>query len=84
MSGLQVIAHIRVNLPPIYPHHPYVVALTANALDEDRHKCFEAGMNGFLTKPFRVDDLRQAILDAKSHLMKVDARRVARSSATSG
>ncbi|MDR1933865.1 MAG: response regulator [Spirochaetales bacterium] len=34
-----------------------VIAVTANALLEDRDQCFESGMNDFLAKPFRVKDL---------------------------
>ncbi len=38
-----------------------IVALTAHALEEDRNLCFEAGMNGYLSKPVRPADLNDAI-----------------------
>jgi CheY-like chemotaxis protein len=38
-----------------------VVALTANAFEEDRQACAEAGMNDFLTKPLDVAALRAAV-----------------------
>lgn len=34
-----------------------IVALTAGAMAEDRAECFDAGMDGFLTKPFKTEDL---------------------------
>ncbi len=42
-----------------------VVALTANAFEEDRHACLEAGMDDFLVKPLSPDALR-AILTTLS------------------
>ena len=40
---------------------PPIVALTASAQMEDRLRCLDVGMNGFLTKPIRSDDLRQML-----------------------
>jgi len=34
-----------------------IVAITANAMKEDKDSCFEVGMNDYITKPFRSEDL---------------------------
>jgi two-component system, sensor histidine kinase len=38
-----------------------IIALTANATEEDRQACFEAGMNGFITKPVRMQRLTEVL-----------------------
>ncbi len=38
-----------------------VIALTANAMPEDRQRCLDAGMNDYLPKPIKPDALNQAI-----------------------
>ncbi len=40
---------------------PPIIALTASVLEEDRKRCLEAGMIGFLPKPLRIDELSQGL-----------------------
>ena len=42
-------------------HHTIIVGLTAGALKEEREKCFQSGMDEFLTKPIDSQKLRDAI-----------------------
>lgn len=43
-------------------HHIVIVAMTASAMQDDRDHCFTVGMDDFLSKPVRREDL-QAVLD---------------------
>ena len=44
----------------------YIIAVTANAFLEDKQKCFGAGMNNFISKPFNIADLKKIIKTALS------------------
>ena len=58
MDGLEATRRIRAN--PQTGHIP-IVALTALAMSGDRELCFEAGVNDYLSKPLRLDQLQQVI-----------------------
>ncbi|HSV70478.1 MAG TPA: ATP-binding protein [Methylibium sp.] len=45
--------------------HTPVIALTASAMAEDRQRCIDAGMDGFLSKPFTRDELARALHAAR-------------------
>ena len=58
MSGLEATRAIRAAPGP----QPAILALTANAFASDRDACLDAGMNGFLSKPIRKDELITAMV----------------------
>lgn len=61
LDGYQATQRIRSGVVPgVDPKIP-IIALTANALSSDRLKCLMAGMDDFVTKPVRGEDLRQAL-----------------------
>ena len=44
---------------------PLIVALTASALSHERQRCLAAGMDRFLTKPVRPNDIKELLLSMK-------------------
>ncbi|MDZ4105504.1 MAG: response regulator, partial [Nitrosomonas sp.] len=57
MDGFEATARIRQQFGATHT----IIALTANATEDDRKRCIEGGMNDFLSKPYTIDQLRQKI-----------------------
>jgi CheY-like chemotaxis protein len=60
MDGLEATRAIRTHEKSSSGHLP-VIALTARAMKGDEERCLEAGMDGYLTKPVRMDELFEMI-----------------------
>ena len=61
MDGITATRIIRQSSKP----QPWIIAITANVLEEDRQACFDAGMNDFMAKPIRVEELAAIIEKGK-------------------
>lgn len=49
-------------------HRTYVIALTADAVQGAREKCLRAGMNDYISKPIRVEELQAVMRRAIQHV----------------
>ncbi|KAI9275752.1 hypothetical protein BDA99DRAFT_601329 [Phascolomyces articulosus] len=60
MNGFEASEYIRSNLSES-PVHPYIIAMTACVMPGDKEKCLNAGMNGYVSKPVRKDELEASL-----------------------
>jgi len=61
MDGYAATRHIRDPQSSVRDHEIPVIAMTAHAMQGDREKCLDAGMNDYLTKPVEPRKLRRAL-----------------------
>ncbi|HLZ88004.1 MAG TPA: response regulator, partial [Puia sp.] len=59
MDGYTTTRHIRL-MPEPWCRLP-IIALTADAMKGDREKCLEAGMNKYISKPFRLEEIDEVL-----------------------
>jgi spermidine synthase len=57
MDGLEATHRIR----EINGRQPFIIAMTAYALDGDREECLKAGMDEYIRKPIQMEDLQKAL-----------------------
>ena len=58
IDGWAVTRHLREHLKD---KRPTIVAITAGVTPEDRQRCFDAGMDDFVMKPFKISTLKDVI-----------------------
>ena len=63
MDGLEASRRINAEFPDTRPR---IVAMTANAMQGDRERCLAAGMDDYIAKPIRVENLVAALMDVPS------------------
>jgi PAS domain S-box-containing protein len=66
MDGLEATRAIRKRYTGA--RRPWIIAMTANAMDSDRKNCFEAGMDGYLSKPVRIEALEAELTRSSENI----------------
>jgi PAS domain S-box-containing protein len=69
MDGLTATKIIRKEYSRTLP----IIAITASMLTSDKDKCFAAGMNDFISKPFNADELYHKIINCTSEFNRIPA-----------
>jgi len=67
MDGFEATARIR-QLQEGKGLHTPIIAMTANAMEEDRNKCLASGMDDYLPKPVNLRNLESSLLKQTPHL----------------
>jgi len=66
MDGLEATRSIRRT--PC--QQPYIIAMTAHAMKGDREVCLNAGMDDYVSKPVRIEELKAALEQSRTPVLK--------------
>ncbi len=69
MDGLEATRQIRKRWTG--SERIWIVAMTANAMDSDREMCLKAGMDGFLSKPVRIEALEKELVRSSENIGQI-------------
>lgn len=69
MDGLEATQRIKSTMEA---ESPIIIAMTANAMPEDRQKCIAAGMDDYLSKPFKPAELQKLIVKYNPRTYEAD------------
>ncbi|KAF9300924.1 hypothetical protein BGZ74_007334 [Mortierella antarctica] len=67
MNGLDATTYIRKKLSGQSGDRPYVISMTACVMEGDREKCIASGMNDYISKPLRKEELEQSLRTFVEH-----------------
>jgi PAS domain S-box-containing protein len=67
MDGFEATRQIRAR-EAFTGRHVRIVAMTANAMEGDRERCLESGMDGYVSKPVKLEKLVEQLRDARGML----------------
>jgi CheY-like chemotaxis protein len=62
LGGVEATLQIRAREAELQLPHTPIIAMTAAAMEDDRDACLAAGMDDYLTKPIKVNDLQEKLL----------------------
>jgi CheY-like chemotaxis protein/nitrogen-specific signal transduction histidine kinase len=69
MDGLEATRRVRQEYTGA--RRPWIIAMTANAMDSDRKNCFDAGMDGYLSKPVRIEALEAELTRSSENIGQI-------------
>lgn len=71
MDGFETTRRIRQDLPA--EMQPYIIAMTADVAQASREQLFKAGVDAHLSKPIRIEDLTEALLNSRTGRVGIPA-----------
>ncbi|MEJ5368091.1 MAG: ATP-binding protein [Bryobacteraceae bacterium] len=67
LDGLEATRQIRALESAVKRARTPIIGLTAHAFPEDARRCLAAGMDGYLAKPYHIEDLRRMLAQHAAH-----------------
>ncbi|MFB2919566.1 response regulator [Aerosakkonema funiforme] len=66
-KGKSIPSHLKSKIQNLKSSRPWIIAMTANAMQGDRDICLQAGMDDYISKPVRLEELLLALERCQQH-----------------